>query len=45
MLAIEPAGDDGGNEELGAIAKETACQCRPLKNAIHCLRVRTRISH
>jgi hypothetical protein len=45
MLAIEPAGDNSGDEELGAVAVETSCQLCFEMGVSVCLRVRTGIGH
>lgn len=49
VLAIEPAGDDGGNEELGAVAVDTTSQlyllCLGLEGSVRCLRVWSGVGH
>ncbi len=45
MLAIEPAGDDSGNEELRAVAIGTSCQQCFGTKVRACLRVGTSIGH
>ena len=45
VLAIEPAGDDGGDEELGAVAVEMSCQLCFGGEVRACLRVGTSIGH
>jgi hypothetical protein len=45
MLAIEPAGDNGGDEELRAVAVGTSCQLCFGMGVRACLRVWTGIGH
>lgn len=45
VLSIEPAGDDGGDEELGAVAVETTISLKAEKKGLRCLRVGTSVGH
>jgi hypothetical protein len=45
VLAIEPAGDNGGDEELGAVAIGMSCQLCFGMGVRACLRIGTGIGH
>jgi hypothetical protein len=45
VLAIEPAGNDGGDEELGAVAEEIRSVLLCVGRSVRCLRVWSGVGH